>query len=138
MKILLLEDDPMLNEIIEEHLIKNNYEVISVFNGADAESLLYSQTFDLLLFDVNVPSINGFTLLKDLREKSILTPAIFITSLDMLSDVEKGFEAGCDDYIKKPFDLKELDLRINNLIRLFNINNKEIEISKDLFFDKKD
>ncbi|PHR73367.1 MAG: DNA-binding response regulator [Arcobacter sp.] len=137
MKILLLEDDPMLNEIIEEHLIKNNYEVISVFNGADAESLLYSQTFDLLLFDVNVPSINGFTLLKDLREKSILTPAIFITSLDMLSDVEKGFEAGCDDYIKKPFDLKELDLRINNLIRLFNINNKEIEISKDLFFDKK-
>lgn len=121
MKILLLEDDFILNEIIEEHLVSQNYEVVTTFNGNEAQELLYSQTFDLLLLDVNVPDINGFELLSDLRVQNIKTPAIFITSLNMADDMQKGFDSGCDDYIKKPFELKELDLRINNLKRLFNI-----------------
>lgn len=121
MKILLLEDDFILNEIIEEHLVSQNYEVVATYNGNEAQELLYSQTFDLLLLDVNVPDINGFELLSDLRVQNIKTPAIFITSLNMADDMQKGFDSGCDDYIKKPFELKELDLRINNLKRLFNI-----------------
>lgn len=121
MKILLLEDDFILNEIIEEHLVSQNYEVVTTYNGNEAQELLYSQTFDLLLLDVNVPDINGFELLSDLRVQNIKTPAIFITSLNMADDMQKGFDSGCDDYIKKPFELKELDLRINNLKRLFNI-----------------
>lgn len=138
MKILLLEDDLILNEIIEEHLISQKYEVISVFTGLEAQDLVYSQKFDLLLLDVNVPILNGFELLKELRQKEIYTPAIFLTSLNQISDIEKGFKSGCDDYIKKPFELKELDIRINNIKRLFQINpNNLIEISKDIFLDKK-
>ncbi len=136
MKILLLEDDLILNEIIQEHLLEKKHEVISVFDGLEAEDILYSQSFDLLLLDVNVPNINGFKLLEELREKEIFTPAIFLTSLDQIDDVEKGFKAGCDDYIKKPFALKELDLRIQNIKRLFNINtDKIIQIAKNITLD---
>lgn len=138
MKILLMEDDLILNEIIEEHLLSSKHEIVSVFTGSKAQEILYSQIFDLLLLDVNVPQINGFELLKDLRANEIYTPAIFITSLDMLEDVTKGFEAGCDDYIKKPFELKELDLRINNIKRIFKIEqNGLIKIADKLFLDEK-
>ena len=138
MKILLLEDDLILNEIIEEHLISQKHEITTVFTGLEAQDLLYSQKFDLLLLDVNVPILNGFELLKELRQKEIYTPAIFLTSLNQVSDIEEGFKSGCDDYIKKPFELKELDIRINNIKRLFNINpNNLIEISKNTFLDKK-
>lgn len=136
MKILLLEDDFILNEIIEEHLVSQNYEVVTTYNGNEAQELLYSQTFDLLLLDVNVPDINGFELLSDLRVQNIKTPAIFITSLNMADDMQKGFDSGCDDYIKKPFELKELDLRINNLKRLFNISPLTlINISQNVNLD---
>ncbi len=138
MKILLLEDDLILSEIIEEHLISQNHEITTVFTGLDAQDLLYSRKFDLLLLDVNVPLLNGFELLKDLRLKEILTPAIFLTSLNQVDDIEKGFKSGCDDYIKKPFELKELDIRINNIKRLFNIENQDIiQISKEIYLDKK-
>ncbi|WP_428023380.1 response regulator transcription factor [Arcobacter sp.] len=137
MKILLMEDDLILNEIIEEHLLEMGHEVISVFCGNDAEELLYSQKFDLLLLDVNVPDIKGFELLLNLRENSIKTPAIFLTSLSLADDVEKGFQSGCDDYIKKPFELKELDLRINNIKRLFNISsNNQINLPNNMILDK--
>ena len=138
MKILLLEDDLILNEIIEEHLISQKHEITTVFMGLEAQDLLYSQRFDLLLLDVNVPILNGFELLKDLRQKEIYTPTIFLTSLNQIDDIEKGFKSGCDDYLKKPFELKELDLRINNIKRLFNIENQDlIQISKDIYLDKK-
>ena len=137
MKILLLEDDLILNEIIQEHLIEKQHSVLSVFTGDDAQDVIYSKTFDILLLDVNVPNINGFELLNQLRKNGIKTPAIFITSANMLEDIEKGFESGCDDYIKKPFELKELDLRIENIKRLHNISsNSIIEISKNISLDK--
>ncbi|MCT7581024.1 response regulator transcription factor [Aliarcobacter butzleri] len=136
MKILLLEDDLILNEIIEEYLISQEHEVVTAFSGNEAQDYLYSQTFDLLILDVNVPFVSGFELLKELRTQNIKTPTIFITSLNMVEDMQKGFDSGCDDYLKKPFELKELDLRINNIKRLFNITPKElINISKDTFLD---
>jgi len=138
MRILLLEDDILLNEIIKEHLESKDYDVTSIFSGDEAEELLYSQTFDLLLFDVNVPNINGFDLLEELRSKKIKTPAIFITSLDMIDDVERGFKVGCNDYIKKPFELRELDLRIENIKKLFNISVDDIiKLDDDIEFDMK-
>jgi two-component system, OmpR family, response regulator len=137
MKILLLEDDLILNEIIEEHLQSKNYNVVSTFTGDEAQDIIYSQTFDLMLFDVNVPNINGFELLENLRKNGIKTPTIFITSANMVEDIEKGFNSGCDDYIKKPFELRELDLRIENIKRLHNISSlSSIKISEDVFLDK--
>jgi DNA-binding response OmpR family regulator len=137
MKILLLEDDILLNEIMEEHLQNKGYEVVSVYSGDKAEELIYSQKFDLFLFDVNVPIVNGFDLLRNARKNDIKTPTIFLTSLNMVDDIEKGFVSGCDDYVKKPIELKELDIRINNIKRLFNILPNEImEISQNIYLDR--
>ena len=138
MNILLLEDDLILNEIIEEHLIEKSHRVTSIYDGKDAQEILYEKSFDLLLLDVNVPNINGFELLKDLRKREIQTAAIFITSLSMIEDIEEGFISGCDDYIKKPFELKELDIRINNISRMLNIKPiSNIKISNNIFLDIK-
>ena len=138
MNILLLEDDLILNEIIEEHLIEKSHRVTSIYDGKDAQEILYEKSFDLLLLDVNVPNINGFELLKDLRKREIQTAAIFITSLSMIEDIEEGFISGCDDYIKKPFELKELDIRINNISRMLNIKPiSDLKISNNIFLDIK-
>ena len=137
MKILFLEDDILLNEIIQEHLENEGYSVKSTFTGYEAEELIYSEKFDLFLFDVNVPGITGFELLKNARQNDIKTPTIFLTSLNMVDDIEKGFVSGCDDYVKKPIELKELDIRINNIKRLFNILPNEImEISQNIYLDR--
>ena len=103
MKILLLEDDEILNEVISSFLIKKGYQVCSTYDGEEAEDELYKNNFDLLLLDVNVPNINGFELLKNLRANNINTPAIFLTSLNDTEDLKEGFLSGCDDYIKKTF-----------------------------------
>ncbi len=139
MRIMLLEDDIILSEIIEEFLQKLGYSVDVVYSGYEAEDLAYAKKFDLLLLDVNVPEIDGFKLLSSLREIGNKTPAIFITSLDDSKDLKVGFESGCDDYIKKPFDLSELEARINNIKRLYKIENEDIlKIDTNLYFNKKD
>lgn len=138
-KILLLEDDSNLNETVTEFLEEKGYEVVSVYDGHEAQEKLYESKYDLLLFDVNTPGINGFDLLREARESNVLTPAIFITSLDSVDDLEKGFKSGCDDYIRKPFALKELYIRVETLIkRGFYHEAKElILISKNIAYDIK-
>lgn len=135
MKILLLEDDLILNEILQEHLEKQNHKITTTFSSNEAMNYLYSEKFDLFLFDVNVPNISGFELLKELRSNNIKTPTIFITSLSMVEDMQKGFESGCEDYIRKPFELKEMDLRIDNIKRLFNIDIKNLKIDENSYLD---
>ncbi len=135
LRILLLEDDMILSEIIEEFLLSLGYKVSLALNGQVAEELAYSEKFDLFILDVNVPYINGFEFLKSLRELKNETPAIFITSLSDPEDMREGFAVGGDDYIKKPFDLSELELRINNIKRHFNLENHTIMIDKDMTLD---
>ena len=137
MKILLLEDDLILNEIIEEFLESLAYDVTSVYDGMNASEIIYDENFDLLILDVNVPNMTGFEFLKSLRQNSITTPAIFITSLDSVEDIEEGFKAGADDYLKKPFELKELELRINNIKRLLHLEDEEIKIAQNISFNAK-
>ena len=137
MKILLLEDDLILNEIIEEFLDSLGYEVTCAFDGMKASELIYDEQFDLMILDVNVPNITGFEFLKNLRENSITTPAIFITSLNSVEDIEEGFKSGADDYLKKPFELKELELRINNIKRLLHLEEDEIIIDDNIKFNTK-
>ena len=136
MRILLIEDDIILSEIIEEYLQKLNHDVVCSFDGYEAESLCFDEKFDLLLIDVNIPNLNGFELLLNLRKNSINTPAIFITSLNTSKDVEQGFKSGGDDYIKKPFDISELNVRINNIKRLYKIEDTSvINIKENMLFD---
>jgi DNA-binding response OmpR family regulator len=126
MKILLLEDDVILNELIEEFLISLGYEVVSFYDGVEALDAIYDGKFDLLLLDVGVPSLNGFEVLQNIKESKIDTPAIFITSLNTKDDLQKGFDIGCDDYIKKPFELKELEIRINHIKKIKHIESSDI------------
>ena len=116
-KILLLEDDIILGETIEEFLLSENYEVVWVKDGELALSETFSSKFDIYLFDVNVPFINGFVLLQELRHSGDITPAIFITANIDIDSLKKGFDVGADDYLKKPFDFDELIIRIESLIK---------------------
>jgi DNA-binding response OmpR family regulator len=136
MKIFLLEDDEILNEVIYAFLKEQGYDVYSAYDGEEAQEILYETKFDLLLLDVNVPGICGFELLKNLRKNKVTTPAIFITSFDAMLDLKKGFESGCDDYIKKPFEFDELNLRIENIKRLYKLDKKQVvTITKEITYD---
>jgi DNA-binding response OmpR family regulator len=136
-RILLLEDDANLNETICEYLAEQGFEMISVYDGYEAQEKLYESRYDLLLLDVNTPGINGFDLLKEAREQGVKAPAIYITSLDSVDDLEQGFESGCDDYVRKPFALKELLIRIETLLKR-NFYHEErvlIEIDDGIAYD---
>jgi len=136
MNLLLLEDDMLLSEVIVEHLEYYNYSVTAVYNGIDAENLLFEKQFDLLLLDVNVPFLNGFELLKILRASGNMTPAIFITSMNSSQDVLEGFELGANDYLKKPFEMIELKARIDNIKRVFKIDDERIiTIDEDITYN---
>jgi DNA-binding response OmpR family regulator len=137
--LLLLEDDLQLNETIKQFLELKGYQVFCAYDGLQAQDILYEKHIDLMLLDVKVPHIDGFKLLKDYRNNAHNTPAIFITSLNSVEDVEKGFSLGCDDYIRKPFALKELLVRIESLLkRTYGTHASQIKLGSDLLFDIKE
>ena len=116
-KILLLEDDLSLSQTIIDYLEDQGFQAIPVYDSEEAQTMIYEKQFDIFLFDVNVPLLNGFELLKLIRKQNNLTPCIFITSLNSMDNLEEGFNSGCDDYIRKPFALKELLLRVQTLLK---------------------
>ena len=136
-RILLLEDDITLNDTVTEYLEEEGYEVDSVENGEEAMDKIYENSYDLLLLDVKVPLISGFDLLKEVRSNGNTTPAIFITSLDSIDDLSEGYESGCDDYIRKPFALKELSMRMATILKrdFFHTNNEKIAIDENIEYD---
>ncbi len=137
--LLLLEDDLQLSDTVKQFLEFNGYQVYCAYDGFQAQDIVYEKTIDLMLLDVKVPLMNGFEVLKSLREEGRDIPAIFITSLNSVDDVEKGFSAGCDDYIRKPFALKELLVRVESLLkRTFGTHEEKIPLSEGLLFDTKE
>lgn len=138
-KILLLEDDANLNETVSEFLEEHGHDIVSVYDGYEAQEKLYESKYDLLLLDINVPGIDGLNLLKESREEGVVAPAIYITSMDSVDDLEKGFNSGCDDYIRKPFELKELLIRVETLLKrdFFHESKKLIKISENIAYDTK-
>ena len=125
MKILLLEDDPILSDILLCHLNRHLHQTTHFSDGQSASDALSAQKFDLLILDINVPKLSGIDLIKEIRTYKDTTPAIIITAFQDTAHLKKGFENGCDDYIKKPFDLEELDLRIKNIQKRFNLINEQ-------------
>ena len=138
-KILLLEDDANLNETVTEFLEEEGHEVVSVYDGHEAQEKLYESKYDLLLLDINVPGMNGLELLKESREEGVVAPAVFITSMDSVDDLERGFKSGCDDYIRKPFALKELKIRVETLLKrsFFHESKELITIDENIAYDSK-
>ena len=137
--LFLLEDDANLNETITDYLEEHGYTVDAAYDGHEAQDLLYEKRYDLLLLDVNVPGMNGFELLKEAREEGVVAPAIYITSLNSVEDLEEGFASGGDDYIRKPFALKELLIRVETLIKrsFYHEKQEEISITDTLRYDIK-
>lgn len=137
--ILLLEDDMQLNETVKQFLEMKGYEVYEAYDGLKAEEIAYEKHIDLMLLDVKVPHISGFDFLKNIRDEGKEIPAIFITSLNSVEDVEKGFSLGCDDYIRKPFALKELHVRVESLLkRSFGTHEDRVDLGNGLAFDIKE
>ncbi len=137
MKIALLEDEMMLRSSIEEYLTSLNHQVKSFSNSLDAKEILLKETFDLFIFDINLPKINGFEILQILQNRGIYTPIIYISALVEIEEITKAYELGAADYIKKPFHLKELALRINRVATLIeDKKRKHILLSKNYSFSK--
>jgi len=135
-RIFLLEDDAILHETLKEFLEEAGYDVTGVYDGDAAEDALYETTFDVLLLDVNVPGKNGYTVLREARERGVQTPALFLTTRDTPADVESGFESGADDYVRKPFELKELLLRVRSMLRRrFSHPQTAIDLGEGITYD---
>ena len=135
-KILLLEDDLNLSDTVCDYLEEKGFEVICVYDGEEALSSIYENRFDLLLLDVNVPIKNGFQVLKEIRKDGNNTPAIYITSLNSVDSLEQGYSSGCDDYIRKPFELKELLIRIQTILkREFSQKSEIVNITETITFN---
>lgn len=134
MKILLLEDELILKESIEEFLTSQNYTVDGFENSDDAYDAIFSTEYDLLLLDVNVPGeYNGFSLRKELAKEGKNIPTIFVTSMSNADALIQGYATGCCDYIKKPFDLTELILRVRHALKsnCFKTKDDFIELPED-------
>lgn len=126
MRVLILEDDLVLADILTEHLEEKGYNVTVFEDGESALKAIEEHKFDLLILDINVPKKSGPEVLQSLRAYRNTTPAIIITAYQDTAHLKLGFESGCDDYIKKPFDLEEFDMRIENLCKRFAIESETI------------
>jgi DNA-binding response OmpR family regulator len=139
MKILLLEDEASYQETIKEYLESLGYEVSAFEDGDCALEAIFEAKYDLLLLDIRVPNLDGYEILKIVKEEKIKTPVIFITSLTDINNLSIGYELGCNDYIRKPFSLRELKYRVEEVIERFYYKNEDdiICLSGDFCFDKK-
>jgi DNA-binding response OmpR family regulator len=125
-KILYVEDDLSLSFVTHDQLEKRGYEVVSCENGLDALTLFKKEIFDLCLFDVMLPKMDGFELAKNIRETNKQIPILFLTARSMQEDKLEGLTIGGDDYITKPFNIEELCLKIEVFLKR-KLVNKPIE-----------
>lgn len=132
-KILLLEDDRLLAETIQEMLEDDNYHVDLAITGGEAADLSYENSYDLYIFDINVPEIDGFKLLESLRNASDKTPTIFMSAMVDINSISKGFELGAEDYLKKPFFPEELLIRVRAKLLV----EEELFTCGDFSYDEK-
>jgi two-component system OmpR family response regulator len=117
MRILVAEDDAILADGVTRTLRQSGYAVDWVKNGAEADSALDTDNFDLLILDIGLPKVSGLDVLKRLRARDSRLPVLILTALDGVHDRVRGLDAGADDYLAKPFDLSELEARVRALVR---------------------
>jgi len=144
-KILLAEDDYDLGISLKQFLSLNKFDVVWGKNGEEALELFKSNRFDICVIDVMMPKMDGFTLAKKINTKNPEIPFIFLTARKTKEDKIKGLKIGADDFITKPFDVEELVLRLNNIIKrtkqqnklvIDSVENKHIKIGQYMFIPK--
>ncbi len=137
MKILLLEDELLLNNSIAEYLRDVGHIVRNFTDGQEVlDSIREKDIYDLLILDINVPTKDGFEILKELNEKKIFIPTIFISALIDIEDITKAYDLGCREYLKKPFHLEELGIKINQILKKEQNNTSHIKFSKNYSYVK--
>lgn len=137
MKILLLEDEMMLNNAIKEYLSSIGHVVESFTDGQVVLDSI-NNSYDLLVLDINVPSVDGFEILNILNRNKLFIPTIFISALNDIEDITKGYELGCKEYLKKPFHLAELGIKINQILKSEQHITSHIKFSKNYSYSKTD
>ena len=131
-KLLLVEDDTNLGFVIKDQLNNEGYQVQLCVNGAEALNTFNNSNFDLCIFDVMMPKIDGFTLAKEIRKQNSQIPILFLSARSMVEDKIEGFKVGGDDYLTKPFSMEELQMRINALLKRVNIKGVN-ELNSTIF-----
>lgn len=117
MRILVVEDEQDLNRVITKHLIKRGYSVDSAYDGKEALDFLRVSSYDLILADLMMPKMDGYTMIETLRKEGITTPVLILTAKDATEDKVLGLDLGADDYVVKPFETEELLARVRALMR---------------------
>ncbi len=135
MKILLLEDELMLNNAISEYLKDIGHMVESFTDGEEVIENVDS-SYDLLILDINVPKKDGFQILEELNNQKIYIPTIYISALLDIEDITKAYDLGCREYIKKPFHLEELGIKINQILKKDQSNTSHIRFSENYSYSK--
>ena len=128
LKILIVEDDQELRALFAHVLRKNDYAVTGVTNGAEALEALERDYFDLIISDIMMPVMDGYTLVRRLREQGIHTPVLMITAKDAFDDMRLGFLSGTDDYMVKPINVNEMVLRVSALLRRAQMINERRQV----------
>ena len=128
LKILIAEDDQELRALFAHVLRKNDYAVTGVTNGAEALEALERDYFDLIISDIMMPVMDGYTLVRQLREEGIRTPVLMITAKDAFDDMRLGFLSGTDDYMVKPINVNEMVLRVTALLRRAQMINERRQV----------
>ena len=137
MRILVVEDHKDMNRLIVKTLKKAGYSVDGCYDGEEAALHLLGAQYDAILLDIMMPKLDGYGLLKQIREKEIDTPVLFLTAKDAIADRVKGLDLGADDYLVKPFDFEELLARIRVMTRKSTGNRSNLFIYEDLSLDTK-
>ncbi|MBP3696339.1 MAG: response regulator transcription factor [Clostridia bacterium] len=135
MRVLIAEDEKSLNRIIAKQLKASGYSVDCAFNGEEAYDLISMTDYDAAVFDVMMPKIDGFSLLRRIRNEGNNLPVLFLTARDSIEDRVEGLDIGADDYLVKPFAFEELLARIRVLIRKNSVSNSNIITVADLTVD---
>lgn len=124
-KVLFVEDEADLTLIVAETLRGLGYDVVTAADGVEGLDKYRSEGADIIVADVMMPRMDGFTMAKDIRKMSPAVPLLFLTAKSTIDDVEEGFEIGANDYLKKPFELRELIVRIKSLLKRYGVNRQE-------------
>ena len=136
MRILLVEDDPILGDGIRTGLLQDQYNVDWITRGDQAAQALHTDSYDLLLLDLNLPVKSGLEILKELRHKDNAIPVLILTARDATEDRVRGLDMGADDYLPKPFSLAELRARIRAILRRHYLRKRKKIITGDITIDR--
>ncbi len=124
-KILFVEDEEDLTLIVADTLRGQGYDVVTAADGIEGLEKFKTEAANIVVADVMMPKMDGFTMAKEIRKISPTVPLLFLTAKSTIDDVEEGFEIGANDYLKKPFELRELIVRIKSLLSRYNTNRGE-------------